>query len=264
MDIFDKIYSFYNNFNGKKQIIGKSVFGMPIFVFTVEKTIFPQIIVQYSMHAREYITSLLALKQIERFACFGKVGTVHFIPLVNPDGVKIATTINPTYKANGRGVDLNVNFDAMWGQGQTNTTIKGDCNYIGEHPFSEPESIALRDFTLKIKPNATVSYHSKGEEIYYEFHQSERDKLRDYSLAKAVRKVTGYKIKSTPNSCGGYKDWCVQKLKIPSLTIEVGCDLLSHPIGEENLDSIYLKNQKVIETVIKWTKNNKKSLCAWQ
>jgi len=264
MDIFDKVKTFYNQFKGKKQVIGKSVLGMPIFAFTVLKTPFPKIIAQYSMHAREYITTLLALKQIEQFNACGKVGTVHFIPLVNPDGVKIANTENPLYKANGRGVDLNVNFDALWGQGKTNLTIKGDSNYIGEYPFSEPESVALRDFTLKVMPTVTLSYHSKGEEIYYEFHQTESQRLRDYSLAKAVKKVTGYQIKSTPNSCGGYKDWCVKELKIPALTIEVGSDLLTHPIGEENLQSIFKKNQKVIQTVIKWTKNNKKSLCAWQ
>ena len=259
MDIFDKVKTFYNQFNGKKQIIGKSVLGMPIFAFTVEKTPFPKIIAQYSMHAREYITVLLALKQIRRFDEYGKCGTVHFIPLVNPDGVKIATDYNPLYKANGRGVDLNVNFDALWGQGETNLTVKGDCNYIGEHPFSEPESLALKNFTLKIMPTVTLSYHSKGEEIYYEFHQNGTDKLRDYSLAKTVAKVTGYQIKSTPNSCGGYKDWCVQKLKIPALTIEVGEDFLSHPIKKEYQKQIYKKNKgALIKTILalsekKWT-----------
>ena len=59
-----------------------------------------------------------------------------------------------------------------------------------------------------------------------------------------MAKVTGYAIKSAPNSAGGYKDWCIEKLKIPALTIEVGNDDLTHPIGEEHLVEIYKQNKK--------------------
>ena len=122
---------------------------------------------------------------------------------------------------------------------------------MGEKPFSEPESIALRDFTQKIMPSATVSYHLKGEEIYWDFHQKGKLKKDSYSLAKAVQKVTGYKIKRTPDSAGGYKDWCIDKLKIPSITIEVVSDSLSHPIKEEHLDEIYKENMGVIDASVK-------------
>ena len=246
MSVIKEVENFYLSFNGKKGIIGKSLFNKPIYYIAVEKTKRPVIIAQYAIHAREYITSYLSLKQIEEFMRFGTCGTVYFIPMLNPDGVKIALTKNPLYKANGRGVDLNVNFDANWAKGAKNCFTKGAENFVGKYPFSEPESRAIRDFTLKIKPDMTVSYHSKGEEIYYQFFQNKRAEKRDYNLAKEISRVTGYKIKDTPFSCGGYKDWCIQKLKIPAVTIEVGDDNLVHPLKKECAKEIFDKNRQVL------------------
>ena len=250
MNVLEKLNSFYLGFKGEKGNIGYTEKGKPIYYFKVEKTPYPKIIVQYSIHAREYITTYLALKQIEDFIFFGKKGCVYFIPAVNVDGIEICLKNKPLYKANANQVDLNVNFDAGWGKGQFNTTFKGDENYIGKNPFSENESKALRDFTLKIMPSATVSYHSKGEEIYYSFHQTGERLKKDYKIAKELERVTGYVVKETPNSFGGYKDWCIKTLKIPSFNLEVGADSLSHPIGEENLEEIYQKNKLVIITLL--------------
>lgn len=259
MDILQKIERYYNSFNGEKGIIGFSEKSQPIYYFCVSKSFFPKVIVQCGIHAREHITSHLCLKLIDYFNKFAKSGTVYFIPAVNPDGIKISLNALPLYKANSNGVDLNVNFDAKWGCGAKNTTRKGAENYIGRFPFSERETIALTAFTLLIYPHLTVSFHSKGEEIYYEFNQSFADKKRDYLIAKAVQKQNGYAIKGTPWSCAGYKDWCIEKLKIPSLTIEVGADNLSHPIGVKHLGAIFNKNKNLLSAAIerlvefKWT-----------
>ena len=260
MDVLKKVERFYENFRGEKGVIGKSVFNNPIYYMAIKKTETPKIILTYSIHAREYITALLSLKQIKRFSMSAKFGTAYFVPLINPDGVQIAQKENPLYKANGRGVDLNVNFDARWGTGEKNAFNSGAENYIGKSPFSEPETMAIRDFTLKITPDLTISYHAKGEEIYWEFFQTEDNRLRDEKIAKLVADITGYAIKSTPNSAGGYKDWCVEKLKIPALTIEVGDDKLTHPIGKKYLRGIYKKNKFVAERSAEflWRENAKK------
>ena len=250
MDILQEIENFYNNFEGEKGIIGYSEKLKPINYFCASQTDFPRVIVQCGMHAREHITSLLCLKLIEYFNENAKYGTVFFIPAVNPDGIKNAKNNLPLFKANARGVDLNVNFDAKWGSGVKNTKIKGAENYIGVCAFSEAETKALRDFTLLVKPHLTISFHSKGEEIYYEFNQNLTDKTRDFEIAKAAQKVNGYKVKDTALSAGGYKDWCIEKLKIPALTIEVGNDNLSHPIGKEHLEEIFQKNKNLLCVVI--------------
>lgn len=246
MDCLSELDRFYKEFSGEKGYIGLTEQGSLIPYFLVRKSNKPIILCQYSIHAREYITTFLALKQIEYFVKNGKKGSIYFIPAVNVDGIKIALSKNPLYKANSRGVDLNVNFDALWGHGEKNIFVKSSENYIGEFPFSESETKSLKDFTLKVRPDITLSYHSKGEEIYWDFYQDRLRKKRDYLIAESVGKITGYKVKSSLGSCGGYKDWCIDKLKITALTIEVGDDNLSHPIGKEHLDSIFDKNKNVL------------------
>lgn len=249
MDIFNQLENLYQNFKGEKGVIGKSVNGYPIYALVVKKSDYPKIIIQYSIHAREYITTYLAFKQIDYFNRQGKFGKVCFIPMLNPDGVRISLNEYPLYKANANGVDLNVNFDADWGMGKSNIRRKNFENYIGEYPFSEPETRAIRDYTLKEKPNLTISYHAKGQEIYYKFKKYST--FMDKEVAKTISFATGYTIKDTPNSCGGYKDWCIEKLKISAVTIEVGSDKLTHPIGVEHLEKIYKKNKRIINLVTK-------------
>lgn len=250
MDVLEEVYSFYDFFDGEKGIIGYSLEGRPIHYFCLTKQDYPVMVATYSIHAREYITTYLALESIKKFRSGGKIGKVYFIPTVNPDGVYIATHGKPLYKANARGVDLNTNFDAHWGKGDKNVFFPNDENYVGKYPFSEPETIALKNFTLKVKPNVTLSFHSKGEEIYWEFFQNGKDKERDYFIAKAAEKSTGYALKSVKGSVGGYKDWCIEKLKIPSLTIEVGSDRLKHPIKERSIKKIVAKTGGLIESVM--------------
>ena len=249
MDITDRVEAFYNSFALEKGVIGYSLYGKPIYYFCVEKTAKPVIIATYAIHAREYITAYLALKQINDFISRGERGTVFFLPLVNPDGVKIALNHNPLYKANGRGVDLNVNFDARWGTGKKNVFYPAEENYVGKSPFSEPETRALKDFTLAVKPDITLSYHAKGEEIYYEFFQTGERLFRDERIVVALAACTGYKAKRITGSAGGYKDWCIENLKIPSFTIEVGGEELSHPIGEEHAEEIFVKNANVFKVL---------------
>lgn len=247
MDVIESVNEFYKNFDGEKGYIGVSE-GGALIPYMKRGSGKPVLIVTAAIHAREYITSYVLLKMIKNFDK-GIEGSVYFIPLLNPDGVKISLYKKPLYKANLNGVDLNTNFDARWGTGVKNVRYKGDENYIGEFPFSEKETRALRDFTLKISPDMTVSYHAKGEEIYYEFYQSEKDLKRDFLLAKAAARSTGYKIRTPYGSAGGYKDWCIEKLKIPALTIEVGSDRLSHPIKKEFADEIFEKNKNIIKVL---------------
>lgn len=254
MDVLKELSLFYCCFKGEKGNIGKSFFGKDIKYFVVRKTDRPKIIFQYAIHAREYITTYLAFKQINDFVRNGKRGTVYFVPATNPDGIRIALTKNPLWKANGRGVDLNVNFDAHWGKGANNVFETGAENCTGEKPLSERESVALRDFTLAINPDMTVSYHSKGQEIYWYFSQDEERTYRDRNIAEAVSDVTGYPLKFTPNSVGGYKDWCIDLLKIPSITVEVGNDCLNHPLGKENLADIYNENKNVVNLLTEMLK----------
>ena len=268
MDIYQETQFFFDGVQTEKQIIGKSVFGRRIYACKVGEGA-PIGIVQYAMHGREWITTKLAFAQFFRGVA---KGSVWFIPLVNPDGALLSqmglssvakkadvdrlTALNggedfSLWKANARGVDLNVNFPALWGKGAKNVFTAGAANYVGTKPFSETETQSLKNFTLKIKPDYTISYHTKGEEIYWYFYQSMRYIARDKALALCASKTTGYPLRHAKNSVGGYKDWCIQSLKIPALTIEAGLDSYTHPLQENALNDILQKNIDVIYEISK-------------
>lgn len=222
--IYDIIEKFYKNYDGRKCVIGYSLKGKDIFAFHIGSPTGRQFIATYAIHGREWITAKLALKHIKIGV---KNGGGWIIPLVNPDGVAISESVRAMWKANARGVDLNCNFDADWGSGRLNTKRRGGENCIGDCPFSESETKALKNFTEKIRPYVTFSFHTKGEEIYWEYNGS-----GDRSGAEIIEKVTGYTPLVIRGSAGGYKDWCIQKLQIPAYTIECGADDLEHPITD--------------------------------
>ena len=239
-------------------MIGRSVFGREIYAVKIGFGA-PVGIAQYAIHGREYLTARLAFHHFRRGV---GAGSVWLVPLANPDGAllsqkgissaperarKYLTELNggdkdfSLWKANGNGVDLNVNFDARWGEGKKNVREPGKENYVGEKPFSEPETRALKNFTEEIRPDYTISFHTKGEEIYWRFYQTGMRTYRDYALAKALSFSTGYPLGDAPDSCGGYKDWCIQKFFIPAFTVEAGRDELSHPLPESEGRNIIQK-----------------------
>ncbi len=255
MTVYEQIVQFYESYRGVKCVYGKSVSGRELYAIHTGSLSGAQGISQYGIHGREWITGLLSLYHIRRGVPYGGVW---ILPLTNPDGATLsqcgASSVSEDrreklikinggndfshWKANANAVDLNVNFDARWGKGAQNVKQESFANYVGTAPFSESESAALRDFTLKIAPRYTVSWHTKGEEIYWEFHQPVARRMRDKQLAQALSKSTGYPLVTVKNSVGGYKDWCIEKLRIPSFTVEVGRDALAHPLGENVLPEI--------------------------
>ncbi len=250
--------------------IGKSVLGKNILATHVGSYSGTQIIVQAGIHAREYITTMLLVEQARYLHNTQQVttGGIYFVFLTNPDGAEISLdgidSVNceitrnylisannnnldfSRYKANINLVDLNTNFDANWGQGTQNIFCPSTENFVGFYPESEREVQNLIKFTLKNKPLLTISYHSKGNVIFYGFeNQNELNLERDRKIGESLSELTGYPLIFTENSTGGYKDWCINSLKIPSYTIEVGDENLEHPLAIEALPEIYSRNKDV-------------------
>ena len=245
--------------DGKIYSIGKSLLGREI--FCIERgSGGASVIIHGAIHAREHLTA-----DVVMYLAHSAVpdGVKHFfIPMVNPDGVEIALhqTIGLPdkykllvdsvtddffkYKANARCVDLNVNFDAKWGQGASNVRRPSTAGYIGEHPFSEPESVALRDFTVRVKPRLTISYHLAGEEIYWGFE----NKFPYREQTERFARSTGYVLKSSAGSTGGYKDWYVKNFDGIGMTFEVGRNL-GYPYPDTELDLITEKNKNVLNVI---------------
>lgn len=273
--LLKKIEIYKNKYNVK--VIGNSFFGRKI--FAVERTISPAFFTAVflcSIHAREHITTDLVCKMLDD-GLFDDIDNFNlsFILMANPDGVELVFNglnsvpkkfkkniekINKNsskfefWKANGRGVDLNNNFDANFGT-NINSHVPAPSGYVGQFAESEPETRAIVKYTKGVNPFITLSYHSKGEEIYYNFFQDKYQLVRDKKIAEYFAKSTGYIIKNPEKtSSGGFKDYCVQKLKIPALTIEVGSDNLKHPISEKYLDEIYARH-KTIASCLRYAYN---------
>ncbi len=266
MGAFEEVNKFFEKYRGGKHIYGYSELGRPLYALRVGtgETVG---ISQYSIHAREWVTALLGLEHVRRGV---KGGSVWFLPLTNPDGVLLATEgidsapqelrkslvrMNgcenfTLWKANAMGVDLNVNFPARWGTGRENRFTAGPESYVGTFPLCAKESRALYDFTMRVRPRFTVSWHTKGEEIYWSFHQPPLRRARDKKLAHILQKTTGYPLREAKFSVGGYKDWCIETLKIPAFTVEVGPSSFRHPLGEDALDGILRKN---IDAILRLT-----------
>jgi protein MpaA len=88
-----------------------------------------------------------------------------FLPLANPDGAERGT------RYNARGVDLNRNCGFNW---------RADCEEPpGSAAWSEPESVALRDFILNWQPAKIVSLHWALAEI-------DADGVQSTALAQAM------------------------------------------------------------------------------
>lgn len=250
--------------------VGKSVLGKNILATHVGSYSGTQIIVQAGIHSREWITSLLLVEQARYLHNNQLVtnGGIYFVFITNPDGVQIALdgiesvpceiTRNylisanggsldfTKYKANINLVDLNTNFDANWGEGSQNLFCPAPENFVGFYPNSEREVQNLINLTLKNKPLLTISYHSKGNVIYYGFeNQNENNINRDRIIGENLSELTGYPLIFTENSTGGYKDWCINTLKIPAYTIEIGDENLPHPLTIETLPEIYQRNKDV-------------------
>lgn len=257
--------------NCQKLSIGKSYFGRDIIAIITgsEK---PKVLIHGAIHAREYITTKLIIEQIKQFLnC-----PICYVPMVNPDGVQLVTkgiksvpdnavdfltAVNKgldfsLWKANGRAVDLNVNFNADWGMGKYNIKKPSSENYIGMFPESESEVQSLIELSKKFKFCVSISYHIKGEVIYCGYNKV----FPFHNQAVKISKSTGYPLLESEGSAGGYKDWFILNNFGLGLTVEVGDDRLSHPITLKSFSRIWQQNKNIpkITTEIAeeiWTKN---------
>lgn len=265
-EVLKKLEEYKNRFEIRE--IGETLYKRKI--FAVERNLsgnFATAIFVCSIHARENITTDLVCRMIDD-GLFDDINefNLSFIIMANPDGVELCLSglrsvleserkrlfeINgksanfSLWKANARGVDLNNNFDADFKR-VINSTKAGSSGYAGEFAESELETRAIVEYLNRKNPFIVICYHSKGEEIYYNYFQNELCLKRDKLIAERFSKSTGYIIKNPEkSSSGGLKDYVVQKLKIPSLTIEVGNDCLEHPIRKGHLEEIYERHKSI-------------------
>ena len=232
-----------------KLIIGKSVKNKPIFAFHFGKFDAPQILLTASTHAREYVSTAVGYEMIK--ACSFKNNGVWFVPLVNPDGVEIVLSKKQrNFKANSNFVDINVNFDANWGQGEKNVFQPHFENYVGPCPESEIETRTLTNFTRRLSPHFVINFHTKGEVIYFGDFLKDENKGKDNILASQISNITGFPKIKTSGSFGGFSDWCEMSQNIPAITLELGADSLTHPILLSQTKNLSSKVKNILNVLV--------------
>ena len=243
-----------------------------------------QVLIFGAMHAREYITTQVVMRQLcdsldalnggnETYRGISAAEllqglTIHFVPNSNPDGVAIsqfglAGVNNPVlrnqvaamsddleqWKANASGVDLNRNFDAGWYE-FVGSPYPSPERYKGTSPGSEPEAAALIRLTQDYHIKRAISYHTCGALIYWYYKQSGNVLAESKKFAEEISRSTGYYLDDdyTAVDAAGYKDWAVYKLGIPSITIEVGAENGNYfsPVPQSNFNTIWEYNKNVV------------------
>ena len=272
----------------RRERLGFSVYGRPIDALILGRG---ERRVMYSAahHANEWITTPVLLKFAEEVGNTLRAGgsiqdvpasdlldaaTIYLVPMVNPDGVDLVTGAIPPgsreyesaqnlasfypeipfpdgWKANLRGVDLNLQYPAGWEQARQikfsqGYTRPGPRDYVGTAPLTQPEALALVQYTQRVNPALVLAYHSQGQVIYWQFENYVVPGARE--LGEEFARVSGYALEDTPynSSFAGYKDWFIQKYRRPGYTIEVG--LGQNPLPLSQFDEIYRDNEGILVT----------------
>ena len=257
--------------------IGKSTLGEKIIYIKLgngNKKLF----INASHHANEWMTSLIIMIFIEKYLNlyknkenykgynieeFWKNVSVYIVPMVNPDGVNLCLKnkkiINnkiyydvwknyfnelEKWKANIRGVDLNLNYPTGWNIALKNKLKKGinkpgPRDYVGPNPISEIETKNMINFTKMFNFDMTISLHSQGKEIYWNYLNYKIKKA--YEIGKKFERVSGYNLTKPDyySSFAGYKDWFIENFKKPGYTIEIGKGEEGKSLLLEDTEKIY-------------------------
>ncbi len=150
------------------------------------------------------------------------------------------------WKSNANGVDLNNNFDAGW-EAIALRTQPAYSNYKGLYAVSEPETQTLVQEAQRRDYDYYLSYHSKGQLIYYDVNGNTKETSEKSSaLAIDLQKIIKYSPVNTQKgynvNLGGFGDWVQLNLQGASVTIENG----RHPcpLAIEEFDAIWYRNRE--------------------
>lgn len=150
------------------------------------------------------------------------------------------------WKSNANGVDLNNNFDAGWADIDLKP-YPSYGSYKGEYAVSETETQALVNEALRREYACFISYHSKGQLIYYDVEgNDEQTSERSFELASVLENLIKYKPVNTQKgyhvNLGGFSDWIQLDLQKASVTIENG----KHPcpLAIEEFNAIWFRNRE--------------------
>ncbi len=198
--------------------------------------------------------------------------TLFILPMVNPDGADLVNGAIETnssfytrargysenypripfpggWKANIEGIDTNLSYPAYWEEAREikfsqGFTSPAPRDYVGSAPLDAKESRAVYEFTRAHDFLLTISYHTQGEVIFWQFLDYLPPNSRE--IAELFSNVSGYSLEETPyaSSFAGYKDWFILTYNRPGYTIEAGSGINPLPISQ--FPKIYQDNLSIL------------------
>lgn len=259
-----KKYSEYVSY----ETIGYSKNGRKIYdVILGNKKAHKTILVVSTLHAREYIATVVCMKQLEYYLInynkkvdgkklsdvFSKCN-VHYVMMANPDGVTISQKKRASWKGNANGVNLNRNFPCAFKKDGS----RKDGSYSGKKAASERETKAVISLTKKLKKTkrlAVVNYHAMGQIVFGGYDGKNKSLRADIkNMYRIARRTTGYSSSAGygGTSNGNYREYLMYKLKVPSVTIEVGS--VSCPVPKYQYASVFKRNKLIVLREAAWLK----------
>lgn len=241
------------------------------------------ILMQAAIHAREHVVTQIAVGEIDYILHHQDMVLdngmtvaelldsvcIHIVPMSNPDGVTINQTgvmpapfddyyssgTSSIWKANAKGVDLNANFDAFWDRYGSiyDSYVPSYAGYRGTAPECAAESKALGDYLRSMPFDLTLSYHTSGTLIYWSFDYENHPEVnqKSYEVAKYLSAKNGFTLgEQATNSTAGFKDYAMQTLGIPSLTIEFSMEDSPAPLSEFELT--WARAKETLLTCAQW------------
>ena len=228
------------------------------------------LLVVSAIHAREYITTAVCMKQLEYYLLnYNKIVdgkklskvfrncNVHYVMMANPDGVTISQTSRSTWKGNANGVNLNLNFPYAF----KSAGRKKDNSYSGKRAASESETKAIIKLSKKLKKTqmlAVVNYHAMGRIVFGSYNGKKSSLRTDIaSMYSIARKTTGYASARGYRgiSNGNYREYLSYKLKIPSVTIEMGS--VACPVPQYQYAGAFSQNKLIVLREASWLSKKK-------
>jgi hypothetical protein len=171
--------------------------------------------------------------------------TLYIVPVANPDGL-VAGTDRIKGRLNANQVDLNRNWDYQWQMTATHGIWPVSA---GRRPFSEPETIALRNFIIEHKLDAVVFYHSAFAAV---FSGAGVTTSHTVELAHVLAEATGYRYapEGVPGqiTTGNAIDW----LTANGITA-VEVELTNH------FDLDWEQNQRALRAFLNWNLPRRRS-----
>lgn len=168
--------------------------------------------------------------------------TLYILRALNPDGE--TKQHKKEGRANANGVDLNRSFPVAW---EPTWDREGCWDLLeltaGDHPASEPESIAIMAFVLEHPLVAMVSYHSAAPGFYPAEDPNPDDPI-SIELSRFLSKASGYPYPAYYTGCfmtGSMVDWVAA-----TGTAAVDLELSNH------WDTDFEMNLALVKALVTW------------